>query len=305
MKNLLLFCALVFAGFYLSAYTTSSSSNDEPSFVQSFDVSGEAALNLSTSGGSIKVIQGAQDQVVVEFFVRKGGKVQNMSLDQLREHKEVLISQEGNNIKVSIKGKNRSWRSTYSVAFVAYTPRKTMTALATSGGSLNVSGIDGIQKMATSGGSIKLADIIGDINASTSGGSIKGQQLYGSVNVSTSGGSIKMMQVDGSLDASTSGGSISLQDINGSARAATSGGSITANFTNLDGDLSLATSGGSIKVDLPNDVAANIDLSATSSATLDISGFSGETKKNKVRGQLNGGGHNVSCRTSGGAVRVF
>ena len=308
MKQLLLLCAVFGAVFYFSSFKSgyqATEGHDNPSFVRSFNVNGPVSLKLSTSGGSIKVIQGNQDQVEVEFYVRKGGKIQDMSLAQLREYKEINISHQGNEIEISVKNKNKSWNSKHSVAFVAHTPRKTSASIATSGGSLTIESVDGNQSLATSGGSIKLGDIIGDISASTSGGSIVGKALYGKVQVTTSGGSIKMMQLDGSLRAATSGGSIALNGISGSASASTSGGSISAEFDKLDGDLNLSTSGGSIKVDLPNDVSANVDLKATSSATLDIDGFRGEAKKTKVNGTLNGGGHDVKCRTSGGSVRVF
>jgi hypothetical protein len=295
---------IAFALAALALSFNSKATGDDPSFIKSFDTNGPVTLQLSTSGGSIGVHEGKEDVVLVEFYVRKSGKRQSMSLEQLMEYKDVEINQNGNEIEISVKNKRMINRSNISVAFIAYVPKETSAAIATSGGGLKVSGLNGYQKLSTSGGGISVHDINGNVNASTSGGSIKCDQINGDVNVSTSGGSIKMIDMTGNLDASTSGGSISLEHIAGSTVAATSGGSINADFLEVTGDIKLATSGGSINVNVPNQIGADVYLSG-SHVGMELGNFSGDTKRNRISGTVNGGGHKIECRTSGGGVKVY
>ncbi len=298
MKTTLLTCLLVLVGLSITLAGTS-----DPSFTESFKTNGPVDLHLSTSGGGIEVKQGAQNAVVVEFYVRKSGKVQDMSLHELKKHKKVEIIQKGNEIVISVQNEFEMG-SKYSVSFVAYAPQETSTKLSTSGGGLKINGFTGNQRLATSGGGITLNEIFGDVDAATSGGGIKGARLDGMISISTSGGSINLADVKGKLETTTSGGSINLERISGSVSAATSGGNIYTQMMSVEGNVELATSGGNIDADLPNDIGLKVDLRGDA-VVLDFENFRGVTKKDHVSGVVNGGGHKVHCRTSGGSIKVF
>jgi len=96
---------------------------------------------------------------------------------------------------------------------------------------------------------------------------------------------------------------MNLDNICGELDASTSGGSIKANILKLEGDLSLRTSGGSISTTLPGDLGLDLDLKGNN-VVVQLQNFTGETKRNSVVGSMNGGGHQVSMRTSGGTVRL-
>lgn len=139
----------------------------------------------------------------------------------------------------------------------------------------------------TAGGSIKIEDLIGNIEAQTSGGSIALGDIVGDVDVHTSGGSIRVDSVYGEIDANTSGGSINVEfkkQITENAKLTTSGGSITATLPeDIELDISASTSGGRV------------------SSEFDVDG---RVKKQSIKGMINGGGPDLTLRTSGGSVKI-
>jgi len=105
------------------------------------------------------------------------------------------------------------------------------------------------------------------------------------------------------VDASTSGGSILLDSISGTIKAETSGGNISANIVKLSGTLDLETSGGSIDCTVPKGLGLNLNLSANNIDT-PLSNFTGSAKKDRIQGQMNGGGIPVNLSTSGGSLNL-
>ena len=108
---------------------------------------------------------------------------------------------------------------------------------------------------------------------------------------------------EGPVDVNTSGGSITLDNIAGPVKAETSGGGISANITKLTGNLILETSGGSIRATIPSGLGLNLDLSADHIDTK-LTNFSGTSKRDKINGQMNGGGIPVRISTSGGSITL-
>ena len=144
-----------------------------------------------------------------------------------------------------------------------------------------------------------------NLDLNTAGGSIKVEDLTGNVEAQTSGGSIGLGDIVGDVDVHTSGGSIRVESVYGEIDANTSGGSIKVEFAKqITQDASLSTSGGSITAWLPEDIA--IDLSASTSGGSVKSDFDvdGRVKKRSIRGEINGGGPELSLRTSGGSVKI-
>ncbi len=277
-------------------------STANPSFTKSFQVSADAAMTLKTSGASIKSSARQGNEIVVEFYVKKNGKVIDMTLDELRKTKNVTIEENANEVIVKIE--NKGGYSKMSVALVAYAPVRTANNLLTSGGSIQLNGFEGNHSLKTSGGSISFKDVSGIVNAGTSGGSIKADDIKGKVDASTSGGSISLRDVEGRMVVKTSGGSINLNDINGSVSGRTSGGSIKADFSSINGEIELQTTGGSIMVDVPDNAGVDVELSGNS-VSLDLEQFEGNKQRSKAHGAINGGGHKISCKTVGGSVKVF
>lgn len=181
----------------------------------------------------------------------------------------IEFSQDGNNVEVIGKKPSFSFMNFSGVKFIVKVPLNYNLDLRTSGGSIKVVALDGEVDAFTSGGSIRLGDIKGDVD------------------IRTSGGSIRVDEVDGNIKAHTSGGSIDVKfasQPSNDSKLTTSGGSVTATLLpSIKVDLVASTSGGRVSSDFTVD---------------------GVTKKNKIDGEINGGGPKLTLKTSGGSVRV-
>ncbi len=174
-------------------------------------------------------------------------------------------------------------------------------SVSTMGSNIRISDSSTDFNATTSGGNILLDNIDGKLNVSTSGGNIQAGNIANGLTAKTSGGSIKLLKVHQYIDVSTSGGSISLNEVSGSIKATTSGGNIKANIIELTDRVELKTSGGSINALLPSGIGLDLDLSADKIDT-PLLNFTGSAKKNRIVGQLNGGGVEISLSTSAGTI---
>ncbi|MBX2953262.1 MAG: hypothetical protein KF870_12215 [Leadbetterella sp.] len=320
--------------------------NTEPYLVKDFSGQRINRLEVSTSGGSIKV-NGGTSTPKVKVFIRSNSWNTKLSQKEIEERLENYILEvkvSGNTLICTAKPKkeNFSWNNSnrLSIGFEIDSPGKVDTDLATSGGSITLSDLDGNLGFKTSGGSMDLNDLKGNIKGSTSGGSIKMNELSGDISLSTSGGSITAENSDGKIKLTTSGGSLTFNNLKGDIKGTTSGGSIRANnvngdlnistsggsikFTNIEGNLSgstsgggiegnilairdhvsLSTSAGSIKVDLPFNEGMDLDLKGNRVYSDKLAKVSNTLKEGKVNGRVNGGGKSVKMRTSAGSIYV-
>jgi hypothetical protein len=271
-----------------------------------FNVVQGETLEVTTSGGSITVTGSDTNGAIIKMFVRRGNRYLQASDTDLRNF-EIKIEKSGNKVIASAKrlqsNSNILRPNNESISFEVSVPRNFQVNVNTSGGSIRLTDLEGELSGRTSGGSIRLNKLIGDIDVRTSGGSITIEGSSGKISARTSGGSVTASNSEGVLDFSTSGGSVRLNNLAGEVSASTSGGSIRAYIVSLAGDLSLRTSGGSITATVPKGLGLNLDLRGNS-VRIPLENFSGETKRNQIVGKMNGGGYNVSMRTSGGGVTV-
>lgn len=277
--------------------------DDSPYRVEKFQMSPGCSLHVETSGGSIKTIGHNSNQMVVEVYVRSNRYSGDKLIVILKEDYSITITKTGNRVEAVAKRTAHSWSGGgISISFVAKVPKQTDCELLTSGGSLRLEGVDGrFQSLRTSGGSVTINNVHSDVDLRTSGGSIRIDNYSGDLDGRTSGGSIKVADAKGKVDVVTSGGSIRLTGHNGEVRAATSGGSISAELANLTGGLYLKTSGGNVRVTIPDGLGLDLDLRGSRVETKLVN-FTGEAKRDRIMGSVNGGGIPVSLYTSGGSV---
>jgi len=247
------------------------------------------------------------EEVRVEMFVKKGGDYFSPGEADLDDF-TITIEQKGDKIKaIAKRNKTFGWGGNRtSISFTVYTPKRSLVDANTSGGHIKLTNLDGKLKGDTSGGHITAEDISGELDLDTSGGKITVTRLRGNLKAETSGGHISLGDIQGSIvDVGTSGGHITLERIAAETiKAETSGGHITANIDNVGKQLSLDTSGGNIDVFLPANRGYSLDLDG-SYVTLDGFGsVDGTKKRDRIRGDVNGGGARIYCDTSGGGVRV-
>ncbi len=225
----------------------------------------------------------------------------------------------------AVKKNKLSWfsGSGNSVQYEVRVPTQTRVSVDTSGGGINITGIQGAVRADTSGGGIGITNVVGDVEADTSGGGISLKDIKGRVTADTSGGGVEAVSIEGSIRAESSGGSIELDHVTGDivadtsgggisiveaggrVQADTSGGGIEASFArgNSFGGV-LTTSGGGIEVQI--DPGADLSIEAHGNAVrTDLPlAVRGEISRGSLSGTLGKGGNTLRLRTSGGSVRI-
>lgn len=320
------------------------SKDEKPYLVKNFSKEKIEKLQVSTSGGGIKVAGTDSKEAQVRVFVRKNNNYYVQGDKEIEDELNRYIIDVGfseGTIVCSAKPREpKSGNYRLSIGFEVDVPKNIDTDLHTSGGGITMKNLNGNLKFKTSGGGLKLAglsgkvegktsgggiDVIdsegninlntsgggidasnckGDIYLNTSGGGIDLKNLKGNIVAYTSGGGIDVETVKGSLDVKTSGGGIDLNNVAGDISAKTSGGGIDAKITKIGEYLHLSTSAGNINVDLPFNQGMDLDLSARKIKSTKLAKVSNNLESGKVKGKVNGGGAEVKITTSVGSIIV-
>lgn len=285
-----------------------------PPIEQTISLDGVSKVEVRVQGGFIKLNGDARSDahVLIEKEFRKASEKE---ADSIEGEIEQTIEIRDDVLYIYFKYDNDwdLWSLFKSKPIVRFNatvsvPKSIEVDLRTSGGHIEVGGIQGEVAARTSGGHMKLANIGGPVKAHTSGGSIAATNLKSEADLSTSGGRIKVDSIAGNSKLKTSGGSINATGVNGPLDAKTSGGSITATFPRgIVADTNLNTSGGGITVKLPQN--EQFYLNARTSGGGVHTDFpiakTGEMKRSQTaEGPVNGGGPMLELRTSGGNINV-
>ncbi|MEW6509202.1 MAG: DUF4097 family beta strand repeat-containing protein [Bacteroidota bacterium] len=260
--------------------------------------SGES-LFVDASGADIKVDSWNKEEVYVKIFGnRKAGDKMKFTIERTSEGIEVTAKKEGTWFF--------NWGSGYSVRIEVMVPANFNSYVETSGGDISIRNVKGKFKLDTSGGDVNLHNTIGELKVHTSGGDITLLNHSGNSNVSTSGGDIKANETTGDITASTSGGDINIEINNGKISAKTSGGDIDISYSGDNKGLYASTSGGDIKLFLPPILKATVDFETSGgSIECNFSNYkANKVTRGRLKGEFNGGGESILCKTTGGDVIV-
>ncbi|HBH24431.1 MAG TPA: hypothetical protein DDY13_13535 [Cytophagales bacterium] len=289
---------------FLTSLIACNSFAGDPYRTEVFNADNIKNVDVGTSGGSITVYGGELKNAKVEMYVKTNwGSKNRGSIKSKLDNYDIKIAMEGNTLIARAKKTGGGWNNGLNISFKVFVPSNVSSTLHTSGGSITMAGLKGRQELKTSGGSIKIKEVDGTTDAVTSGGSINIERYIGSIDARTSGGSISVNDGKGDFKLNTSGGSIRLDRLAGSIDATTSGGGISADLTEAEGAITLKTSGGGIRVNMPANLGLDLDLRGNN-VDVQLSNFSGEAKRDRVKGRMNGGGIPVTLATSGGGVHL-
>ncbi len=304
-------------------------------------------VEAKTSGGSIEVSGGSAQEARIEVYVSMNGHHIDLTPEEIREKLnsdyDLTVSASAGKLTAIAKPKEHiiNWKKALNISFKIFVPENVSTDLSTSGGSISIANLSGIEEFRTSGGSLSVKKIIGKIHGETSGGSINVSDSKEDIELGTSGGSIDADNCSGKIKLNTSGGSLELHDLHGEIKATTSGGSV--NGKNIFGELSAhtsggnvslyalacsvdaSTSGGNINVEIKdigkyvklNNSGGHIDLEIPKDKGYDLklygdkmdrnfslNNFSGTVKENRIEGTMNGGGIPITVDAGGGKINL-
>jgi DUF4097 and DUF4098 domain-containing protein YvlB len=270
---------------------------------KSFEAEPGGILTLDSRVGTVDVQGWNKNEVHV--------KIEISGSDRYVDDVEFFM--EGTAGGVSIKAevpRSSSWFGTgtnrLNITYTINVPYEYDTDINTGGGGITISKLDGTIIGKTSGGGIKGEELTGKIQLSTSGGRVQVSKIRGETVLKTSGGSINVDDMSGDLDARTSGGPIRLTVMDARIQARTSGGSVELNYRGENKGITLETSGGGIRVDLPENIRANVSAKTSGgSVTFDFPvTVQGSISRTSIEGTINGGGPDLRLRTSGGSIRI-
>jgi len=281
---------------------------------KTFAVQPGGKLKVETQGGDIRVLTSAENsvKVVAKERIRASSDAE---ADDILKKLSLTIEQESDGVIATAtydKGSSGfhfgSWPPV-QVSFTVTVPANYNVELKTSGGDVSVADLQGKVSARTSGGDISLGRIGGDVHAGTSGGNVRLAESTGAAKLGTSGGDIRVGRVVGPADLDTSGGDIEVDSVENTLQASTSGGDVSAGIAGaLQGDCRLSTSGGRVRVSVAKTAAFDLDAS-TSGGDVDAAGLTitiekGGSGRSRLAGKVNGGGHLLKLRSSGGDIDV-
>src|SRR5262245_39883867 len=192
--------------FYLSsviALTQHAAGDDQTRHQLKGDVPGSSALHVKIEGGSIRLEGYSGDRI--SYQVRSlPSKLLNRKQPDVPRYKVATYMRGGASWLVATPQKDQpSARTTERVVRV---PRSLpFVALDTSGGDVNVGGVEGRLQVTTGGGHLQITDVRGVVSAETGGQDIDVGTVDGDGRFHTGGGRIAVDYIKGNLDAFTGG----------------------------------------------------------------------------------------------------
>ena len=305
----------------------SSQENKTPTITKTFDLNQPGTLNAQSSGGGIDVLEHERNEVEIQVFIRKNGKLLSQSddmVDEILEDYDLDFSKNGSDITAIVKRKSHNKPlNNVGISLTILVPREMSCSISSSGGGIKISGVKGTHNFSSSGGGVKLANVAGTTRVGSSGGGVRVSNYTGDIDISSSGGGVSVDDATGSIVAHSSGGGVHLDNIHGtvdagssgggvkisgelaSVKASSSGGSVHVDVSNLTKELSLHSSGGGVDAVIHNGKNLGLDLDLSSErVNIELHNFTGKSEKNCIKGSMNGGGIPFYIRSSGGSVDV-
>jgi DUF4097 and DUF4098 domain-containing protein YvlB len=235
---------------------------------KTYNLSGKPDLRIETSDADIRVTTWDQNTIEAKVITNRY-KIGEGGI-RVEEH------QAGNSVEIDVHYPHHEfsmgWTS-HRVDIVIQMPREGNVNLRTGDGKIEIAGLKGEMQLKSGDGSLHLDGVDGKLHASTGDGSIQANGRFGELELKTG---------DGHVDVRAGTGS------------------------SLAGGWRLETGDGSVTLEVPGDLAADVDLH-TNDGHIDLDmpvTTSGNVRQNEVRGKMNGGGSLLTIRTGDGSIRL-
>jgi DUF4097 and DUF4098 domain-containing protein YvlB len=128
------------------------------------------------------------------------------------------------------------------------------------------------------------------------------------LDIETVNGKVDIEGAEGKIELASTNGGIRVRDAGGSVSARTTNGGIDVELGSIteDEDMTLRTTNGGITLTLPTDIHANLSARTTNgSVNTDFPvTVQGTFRRNRLEGELNGGGATLDLKTTNGSIRI-
>lgn len=235
---------------------------------KTYDVSRTPQLRVDTSDASIRLDTWDQNKIEVHVST-SGWKIGEGGI-------KIVERQVGDSVDVEVRFPNRhvyiDWGH-HRVEIAVRMPREGKAALRTGDGHIVANGLKG------------------DLELNSGDGRIEVDGADGSLRAHTGDGSMRIAGRFDSIDVSSGDGRVSLAARNGSR---------------VDRTWEVRTSDGSVDLELPGDLAADLDLhTGDGNITINVPvTVEGKVDRQDVRGKINGGGNRLIVHTGDGSIRL-
>jgi DUF4097 and DUF4098 domain-containing protein YvlB len=235
---------------------------------KTYNISGKPDLRVETSDANIRVTTWDQNTIEAKVITTR----YKIGEDGIR----VEEHQNGDSVEIDVHyphhNFNVDWGS-HKVEIIIQMPREGKVNLRTGDGKIEVAGLKGDMDLHTGDGSINLDGVDGRLHATTGDGHIQASGRFDELGLKTG---------DGHVDV-----------------RARNGSSLTGNWR-------LETGDGSVSLEVPGDLAADVDLH-TSDGHIDLDmpvTTEGKIRQNEIHGKLNGGGSLLTIHTGDGSIHL-
>jgi len=235
---------------------------------KTYTISGKPDLRVDTSDANIRVTTWDQNTIEAKV-ITTGYKIGEGGI-RIDEH------QTGDTVELNVRyphmGFNVGWNHR-KVEVIIQMPREGRVNLSTGDGKIELSGLKGEMDLHTGDGSEILDGVDGKLRAKTSDGHIRANGRFDELDLKTGDGHVEVR--------------------------ATSGSSLGSGWR-------LETGDGSVSLEVPGDMAADVDLH-TGDGHIDLDmpiTTEGKIHEGQIHGKLNGGGSPLTIRTGDGSIHL-
>ena len=157
----------------------------------------------------------------------------------------------------------------------------------------------------TGSGALLVERVAGPVDVGTGSGGTRVSDVAGNVTVESTSGSIEVVAVGGDVALRTGSGSLLVERIDAALRARTGSGRIRVE-SRPGGAWDLSAGSGVIRIDLPHDVAFEIDAQTRSGGVRSDHPVTvrGQMRRGRLQGDVRGGGPRVTLRTGSGDITI-
>lgn len=235
---------------------------------KTYTISGKPELRIETSDANIKVTTWDQNTIDAKVITSRY-KIGEGGI-------RVDERQSGDTVEIEVHYPHPDvvfgWRS-HRVDVIIQMPREGRVDFRTGDGRIDVASLKGDMQLHTGDGSITLDSVDGKLHATTGDGHINASGRFDELELKTG---------DGHVDV-----------------RAGSGSSLASGWR-------LETGDGSVSLEVPGDLAADVDLHTSDGhINLDMPvTTTGTLRQNEVHGKLNGGGSLLTIRTGDGSIHL-
>ena len=256
-------------------------------FERTLDVTSAADLEVSTGSGDVRVRRGGNGSVRVTGTIHVNRRADDPRGTLQTIQANPPIEQNGNQIRIGPNSDpDRELLRHVSISYEITVPADTEVQARSGSGDQVIMNVAGPVDVTSGSGDVELGGIGGDVDARTGSGDITAEDIAGSFQAQVGSGDIEIRNIRGGLRASSGSGDI---DVDGEPT----------------GDWSLSASSGGITLDLPAQLGFDLDAETSSgSISMDQPITTQNLRRNRLSGQVSGGGIQIRLRTSSGNIRI-